>query len=77
MNRLVSLISPGLLKDALMVCNVDYFQWPPTSSESGVDLETFSRPLPSNPHPETPYVVVLLKMLSVADEVSEGDEFDQ
>ncbi|WDI40242.1 hypothetical protein [Bremerella sp. P1] len=41
-----------------------------------MDLDAFSRPLPPNPHPDTPYVVVLLKMLSVADEVSDGDEFE-
>jgi len=75
-----SLSSPdlsGLLKDALMVCNVDHFQWPRNNSESNVDLESFSRPLPPNPHPDTPYVVVLLKMLSVADDVAEGDPFEQ
>ncbi|MFN3149166.1 hypothetical protein [Bremerella sp.] len=59
-----------------MVCNVEHFQWPQSRSQSSVDMESFSRPLPVNPHPDTPYVVVLLKMLSVADEISDGDEFE-
>ena len=66
-----------MLKDASMVCNVNHFQWPHSGSNSQMDLESFSRPLTENPHPDTPYVVVLLKMLSVADDVSEGDEFDR
>ncbi len=69
--------SPGLLKDASMVCNVNHFQWPNSRSNSTLELESFSRPLPPNPHPDTPYVVVLLKMLSVADDVSDGEEFEQ
>lgn len=59
-----------------MVCNVNHFQWPQSHSNPDMDMESFSRPLPPNPHPDTPYVVVLLKMLSVADEISDGDEFD-
>lgn len=59
-----------------MVCNVNHFQWPQSNSNDPMDLDAFSRPLPPNPHPDTPYVVVLLKMLSVADEVSDGDEFE-
>ncbi|MEW4565654.1 hypothetical protein AB1K70_24240 [Bremerella sp. JC770] len=59
-----------------MVCNVNHFQWPQSRSNSVVELESFSRPLPANPHPDTPYVVVLLKMLSVADDVADGDELE-
>ncbi|QDU77175.1 hypothetical protein Pan97_42370 [Bremerella volcania] len=59
-----------------MVCNVNHFQWPQSRSSADVELESFSRPLPPNPHPNMPYVVVLLKMLSVADEISDGDEFE-
>ncbi|MFA8019798.1 hypothetical protein [Bremerella cremea] len=54
-----------------MVCNVDHFRWPKKNVPTSLELESFSRPLPVQPHPETPYVVVLLKMLSVADDVAE------
>ncbi|MHC2070172.1 hypothetical protein ACYFX5_22085 [Bremerella sp. T1] len=69
--------APGLLKVASMVCNVNHFGWPRENSSESNDMASFARPLPATPHPDTPYVVVLLKMLSVADELSDSsDEFE-
>ncbi len=55
-----------------MVCNVDRFPWPP---ESPVEESGFHRPRVGVPHPETPYVVVLLKMLRTLDnEIEQTDD---
>ncbi|PQO30945.1 hypothetical protein DTL21_22375 [Bremerella cremea] len=56
-----------------MVCNVNHFSWPSTKTPTLVEIESFSRPLPVQPHPDTPYVVVLLKMLSDTDKTSDED----
>ncbi|WP_158265314.1 hypothetical protein [Blastopirellula marina] len=52
---------------------MNYFSWPTSMTLTTVEIESFSRPLPPNPHPNTPYVVVLLKMLSDADKKSDED----
>ncbi|RCS46078.1 hypothetical protein DTL42_16450 [Bremerella cremea] len=56
-----------------MVCNVNHFYWPTNKTSTIVEIESISRPLSVQPHANTPYVVVLLKMLSKADEKSDED----
>ena len=60
-----------------MVCNVNHFSWPGQDDANEPALAGFSRPLPLNPHPDVPYVVVLLKMLSVADHHGEDDDTER
>lgn len=60
-------------KTPLMVCNVNQLSWSAQDDANDTTLAGFARPLPPNPHPDVPYVVVLLKMLSVADHRREED----
>lgn len=70
-------LSPGLLKESFMVCNVDHFQWPFDEVQSNTQFDAQLRPLPEPPHADTPYVVVLLKILSVTDQQPDQDFFQR
>ena len=60
-----------------MVCNVDHFQWPLDEVQANSPFDAQLRPLPEPPHKDSPYVVVLLKILSVTDEPSDTDFFQR
>ncbi|MBI1249139.1 hypothetical protein GC197_15010 [bacterium] len=58
-----------------MVCNVDHFLWPLEDCDPIDSLESSTRPLLQDPHPDTPYVVLLLKMLSSSDDAAPPENF--